>query len=62
MNTIVIQPKSKSNFDLILALMKKMGEKQRSSPIRSSQKLYLRQKLNLLSLTDYLIKQKKKFF
>ena len=27
MNTIVIQPKSKSNYDLILALLKKMGEK-----------------------------------
>lgn len=27
MNTIVIQPKTKSNFDLILALLKKMGEK-----------------------------------
>jgi hypothetical protein len=27
MNTIVIRPKSKSNYDLILALMKKLGEK-----------------------------------
>lgn len=27
MNTIVVQPKSKSNYDLILALLKKMGEK-----------------------------------
>ena len=27
MNTIVIRPKSKSNYDLILALMEKLGEK-----------------------------------
>lgn len=27
MNTIVIQTKSKSNFDLILTLVKKLGEK-----------------------------------
>jgi hypothetical protein len=27
MNTIVIRPKSKSNYDLILALLKKLGEK-----------------------------------
>ena len=27
MNTIVIKPKSKSNFDLILTLAKKLGEK-----------------------------------
>ena len=27
MNSIVIQPRSKSDFDLILALMEKLGEK-----------------------------------